>query len=192
MTFFQVPSPDLSTLALGGATLRLLESYGFSADEKYLLVRATYTDDADTSYGLNYGFFIYDLQDRVYVSNLNAQIVGVDNARDVDVVSAQIVGNSSNLTTIALVQTKGSETMRLTSLVNGQVVSSDLIAELTDIENVGIESFQLARSGRFLAVQTSNAQLSSDNQPDTNDSSDIYLFDLSTGVCNSSELCWGQ
>lgn len=182
MTFFQVPSPDLSTLALGGATLRLLESYGFSADEKYLLVRATYTDDADTSYGLNYGFFIYDLQDRVYVSNLNAQIVGVDNARDVDVVSAQIVGNSSNLTTIALVQTKGSETMRLTSLVNGQVVSSDLIAELTDIENVGIESFQLARSGRFLAVQTSNAQLSSDNQPDTNDSSDIYLFDLSTGV----------
>ena len=182
MTFFQVPSPDLSSLALGGATLRLLESYGFSADEKYLLVRATYTDDADTSYGLNYGFFIYDVQDRAYVSNLNAQIVGVDNARDVDVVSAQIVGNSSNLTTIALVQTKGSDTMRLTSMVNGQVVSSDLIAELTDIENVGIESFQLARSGRFLAVQTSNAQLSSDNQPDTNDSSDIYLFDLSTGV----------
>lgn len=182
MIFFQIPSPDLSTLALGGATLRLLESYGFSADENYLLVRATYTDDADTSYGLNYGFFIYDVQDRAYVSNLNAQIVGVDNARDVDVVSAQIVGNSSNLTTIALVQTKGSETMRLTSMVNGQVVSSDLIAELTDIENVGIESFQLARSGRFLAVQTSNAQLSLDNQPDTNDSSDIYLFDLSTGV----------
>ena len=58
MVFFQLPSPDLSNLSLGGAVLRLLEASGFTADEKDLLVRGTYTDDGDPLFGLHYGVWL--------------------------------------------------------------------------------------------------------------------------------------
>lgn len=178
MAFFQIPAPDLASLSVGGVTLHLLESYGFSSDESYLLVRATYTDDADTSYALNYGFFIYDLQERAYVSNLNGVVAGSASARDVDITKAQMAGSADELTTVALLKIKGADEMRLVSVVNGQLTSTDIIASLTDVLNVAIEQFALDSSGRFLAVQTSNPQFAADNQPDTNDSSDIYLIDL--------------
>ena len=87
MAFFQLTSPDLSNLSLGGAVLRLLESYGFTSNERHLVVRGTYTDDGDPSYSLHYGFWLFDVQSREYVANFNEQIAGLDNAREIDVIS---------------------------------------------------------------------------------------------------------
>ena len=182
MAFFQVTSPDIAGLSLGGATLRLLESHGFTNDEKYLLVRATYTDDADISYGLNYGYFVYDLLNREYVSTLNALVGGVNSARDFDITKAEIIGSSNNWSCLALVANKGIEGSRLMMLRSDETVLDDLLAIHTELRDVAIENFKIDRSGRFLAIQTSNPQLAPDNQPDTNDSSDIYLVDLSTSV----------
>ncbi|OUU34876.1 MAG: hypothetical protein CBC09_09800 [Cellvibrionales bacterium TMED49] len=182
MAFFQVTSPDIAGLSLGGATLRLLESHGFTSDEKYLLVRATYTDDADTSYGLNYGYFVYDLLNREYVSTLNALVGGVNSARDFDVTRAEIIGSSNDWSCVALVSNKGIEGSRLMMLRSDQTVLDDLLAIHTELRDVAIENFKIDRSGRFLAIQTSNPQLALDSQPDTNDSSDIYLLDLNTSA----------
>ncbi len=180
MAFFQVNSPDVAGLSLGGATLRLLEGHGFTSDEKYLLVRATYTDDADTSYGLNYGYFVYDLLNREYINTLNALVGGVNSARDFDITRAEIVGSSNDWSCVALVSNKGIEGSRLMMLRSDKTVLYDLIAVHTELSDVAIENFKIDRSGRFLAIQTSNPQLALDSQPDTNDSSDIYLLDLST------------
>ena len=193
MAFFQIPSPDLTNLSLGGGVLRLLESFGFSADERYLVVRGTYTDDGDASFGLHYGFWLYDVQAREYVSNFNQQIAGLDNAREIDVLEVQTSGSSSDLFAVALVEIKGTNDAYLVSLLDGQVVSSNLIQSISGEQlEVKIERFLLSDDGRFLAVQTSNEQLAADDAPDTNDSSDIYLLDLQTNTVSRISYVGGS
>ena len=179
MAFFQIPSPDLSNLSLGGAVLHLLESYGFTSDERYVVVRGTYTDDADPTFGLHYGVWLYDVQSRTYISNFNEQIAGVENAREIDVCEIQTAGKSNNLFAVALVETKGNDDSYLVSLLNGEIISPNLIQSISGEEiDVNIERFLLSDDGRFLAIQTSSEQMAAENAPDTNDSSDIYLLDL--------------
>jgi hypothetical protein len=179
MTFFQLPSPDLSNLSIGGSVLRLLEAYGFTADEQYVVVRATYTDDGDPSFGLHYGVWLFNIDSREYVVNFNELIAGERNAREIDVLQIQTSGTSENLFAIALVETKGTGETRLVSLSNNEIVSNNLIHTLYGEElDIKIEDFLLSEDGRFLAIQTSSEQLAEENAPDTNDSSDIYLADL--------------
>jgi hypothetical protein len=179
MTIYQLPAPDLSTITYGGGVLRLMESYGFSDDERIVAVRATYTDNADTTYGLHYGIWLYDLHTQTYLDNINAQIVTVEYAKEIDVRDIQFTGSSENLFAIALAETKATGDRVLVSMQNGQVVSDNLIHSLVGLPvDINVERFLLSDNGRFLAVQTSSEQLSADQSPDTNDSSDIYLFDL--------------
>jgi hypothetical protein len=181
MAFYQVKSPDLSSISLGGSVLRLLEGYGFTSDESHILVRGTYTDDGDPSFGLHYGVWLYDIENQSYVSNLNEQIAGVNGARDIDVLEVQTSGSSDNLLTVALVNTKGTDSTRLVSLFDGEVQTNNLIQSVTGVEiEVKVEKFLLSDDGRFLAIQSSSEQLAADDGPDTNDSSDIYLLDLTT------------
>ena len=179
MAFFQLPSPDLSNLSLGGSVLRLLEAYGFTADEQDVVVRATYTDDGDPSFGLHYGVWLFDIDSREYGVNFNELIAGENNAREIDVLQIQTSGTSENLFAIALVETKGTGDTRLVSLSNNEIVSNNLIHTVYGEElDIKIEDFLLSEDGRFLAIQTSSEQLAAENAPDTNDSSDIYLADL--------------
>ncbi|MGB1328284.1 MAG: hypothetical protein ACPG82_04820 [Porticoccaceae bacterium] len=179
MAFFQLPSPDLSNLSLGGAVLRLLEAYGFTANEQDVVVRATYTDDGDPSFGLHYGVWLFDIESREYGINFNELIAGENNAREIDVLQIQTSGTSENLFAIALVETKGTGETRLVSLSNNEVVSNNLIHTVYGEElDIKVEDFLLSEDGRFLAIQTSSEQLAAENAPDTNDSSDIYLADL--------------
>jgi hypothetical protein len=180
MAFFQIPAPDLSNLSLGGAVLRLLESYGFSADDRYIVVRGTFTDAGDPSFGLHYGFWLFDTQTKEYVSNYNGVVAGSDNAREIDVLDVQTSGTSDNLFSVALIEEKGTGDKYLVSIQDGVLISSDLVREVSgeDIE-VSIEQIALSSNGRFLAIQTTSEQLAAELEPDTNDSSDIYLLDIS-------------
>jgi hypothetical protein len=56
----QLAAPDLSRLSQGGSNLLVLESFGFSADGKTVLVRATFLDDG-TGGTLHYGLWTHDL-----------------------------------------------------------------------------------------------------------------------------------
>ena len=180
MAFFQLPAPDLSGLSLGGAVLRLLESYGFSTDDRYIVVRGTFTDAADPSFGLHYGFWLFDTQSKEYVSNYNSVVAGPDNAREIDVLDVQTSGTADNLFSVALIEEKGTGDKYLVSIQNGVVGSRDLVRDVSgqDID-VSIEQIALSSNGRFLAIQTTSEQLAAELEPDTNDSSDIYLLDIS-------------
>ena len=179
MVFFQLPSPDLSNLSLGGAVLRLLEASGFTADEKDLLVRGTYTDDGDPLFGLHYGVWLFNVDSSEYTVNFNELIAGETNAREIDVIQIQTSGNADNLFAIALVETKGTNETRLVSIQNNQVISNNLVHSIYGEElDIKVEDFLLSDNGRFLAIQTSSEQLAAEDAPDTNDSSDIYLVDL--------------
>jgi hypothetical protein len=179
MAFFQLPAPDLSDLSLGGADLHLLECYGFTSDERYMIVRGTFTDAGDSSSGLHYGFWLFDTQTKEYVSNFNSIIAGVDYAREIDVVDVQVSGPSDDLFAVALVEDKGTGDSYLVSIQGDQVTSSNVIQEMSGREiDVKVETMSLSADARFLAIQTSSTQLAPDLAPDTNDSSDIYLLDL--------------
>ncbi len=182
MAFFQLPAPDLSDLSLGGADLHLLECYGFTSDERYMIVRGTFTDASDNSFGLHYGFWLFDTQTKEYATSFNAIIAGDDNAREIDVLDIQLSDISGDLFAVALVQDKGTGHSYLVSVQGDQVISSDLIQDISgqDID-VKVEAMSLSADGRFLAVQTSSEQLAPEIAPDTNDSSDLYLFDLDNG-----------
>ena len=178
MSLIQLPAPDLSSVTYGGVVLHLMESYGFSDDDSYLAVRTTYSDNSDLS-SLHYAVWLFDIESQSYIANINAQIAGISDAKEIDIRSIQIAGASDDLFVVALSEIKGSGERALVSLHNGEVVSHNLIHSLSGLPlDIDVEHFLLSDNGRFLAVQTSSVQLAADDSPDTNDSSDIYLFDL--------------
>ena len=192
MAFYQVPAPDLSGLTLGEATLRLLEAYGFSSDESLLLVRATYTDNANPESGLHYGFFVFDIQSQTYVANINALVAGSANPDSLDVTNAVITGSASNWAVTAQVRTEGIATDRLVQVTEQGLTTSNLVQAITGSQvEVQPENFDVSGDGRFVAIQTSDWQLADNDVPDTNDSSDVYVLDTLTGEVTRVSLAGG-
>lgn len=184
MDFYQIAPPSLSGLGYGTATFEALEAVGFSSDEKLLLVKVTYTDDGDTTAGIKYGHFVYDLANEQYIANLN-EILGASPSTT-QITDAYITGRADSWEVVANVELVGSATQILKSysFASGQgVVDHNLIAtELglsSDLE-FAAESFQLTDDGRFLAIQTEESTLAPDLYPDDNGASDIYLLDRLT------------
>ncbi|MEN9315210.1 MAG: hypothetical protein RIS35_1603, partial [Pseudomonadota bacterium] len=182
----QVPAPDLAAVSVGNATLQYLEPLGFSSDGRALLVRATFTDDADALVPLRQGVWVYDVVDRHYVSCVNAAIapaLGVGSA-DFDVRDASLAGDGFAPNVVAQIVARTSpETSTLALIRPDGSVTPDLLAALTGGgTSTWIERQSLSLDGRFLALQTSDPSLSLPGQLDTNDTSDIYLVDLITGA----------
>lgn len=180
MMIRQIAAPDLAPLAIGGASLQLLEGLGFSEDGATLLVRATYLDDADTANALHYGVWSYNVLTRHYTVCLNTLLAEAGgSASDIDVKSAAIAGAGSQITLVAQsVSRSQPDNIRLGLLSNGVLVDSNLVASsLSQPVQPLIERFALSNDGRFVAIQTTSPMLAPDNAPDTNDTSDIYLLD---------------
>jgi hypothetical protein len=182
MAFFQVPAPDLDDLTIGGATLFLLEAYGFSRDESLLLVRASFYDDGVAGYEPRYAFLVFDLQSQTYIANINVEVAGSGNLDAIDVTDAIITGSASSWTVTAKVSTQGVDVDRLMQVTADGLTESNLVQSITQSSSeLKVEAFDLSSDGRFLAIQTSDAQLGSDEIPDANDSSDVYVFDSQSG-----------
>lgn len=180
MSLLQIAAPDLKPLSIGGASIQLLDAPGFSGDGKTLLVRAIFLDDGDSSNALHYGVWIYDLLTHQYtacINNLLADSPG--SASDLDITSAAIVGSGSEMTVVAQTVSRSSpDDVRLELVSNGVLVDSDFLSTAVGQEvHPRIERFSVSDDGRFVAVQTDSPMLAPDNDPDTNDTSDIYLID---------------
>ena len=181
MSLTKLSAPDLSGISIGGASLHLLESAGFTNDGELLLVKATYTDDGDANPGLHFGYFLYDIEEDDYIANINRLAVGDSNASSYDVTNAALSGSQSDWQVIADVKVKQGTYSHLYRLANGIVESSDLVQSVTKQPySVSYERIQVSEDGRFVAIQTTSPLLAPDDAPDTNDSPDIYLLDLET------------
>ncbi len=181
MSLTKLSAPDLSGISIGGASLHLLESAGFTNDGELLLVKATYTDDGDANPGLHFGYFLYDIEEDDYIANINRLAVGDSNASSYDVTNAALSGSQSDWQVIADVKVKQGTYSHLYRLANGIVESSDLVHSVTKQPySVSYERIQVSEDGRFVAIQTTSPLLAPDDAPDTNDSPDIYLLDLET------------
>ena len=183
MSIIKLKSPDLQQLSDGVTTLHMLEGLGFSNDGNTLLVRATFTDNA-TGGTLHYGVWTYDLVSNSYTSCVNSLITGSDSsAKTIEVYDAKISGSDGSSIIVAQSFTKeSSKTDSTLSLIKNGVASlNDTLKTLVDSDiNINIEQYSLSNDGRFVAIQTDSANLSPENSPDTNDSSDVYLLDLLT------------
>lgn len=183
MSIIKLKSPDLQQLSDGVTILHMLEGLGFSNDGNTLLVRATFTDNA-TGGTLHYGVWTYDLVSNSYTSCVNSLITGSDSsAKTIEVYDAKISGSDGSSIIVAQSFTKeSSKTDSTLSLIKNGVASlNDTLKTLVDSDiNINIEQYSLSNDGRFVAIQTDSANLSPENSPDTNDSSDVYLLDLLT------------
>ena len=175
----QIAAPDLSRLSQGGANLLVLESFGFSADGKTLLVRATFLDDG-TGGTLHYGLWTYDLVSQSYTACLNELLApnGVA-ASEVEVVSAMLVGSGAAQTMVVQSAMRTAPDEFGLALFKGSALSDGaLLASFGLDSGVRIERYSLSADARFLALQTDSEKLASEAQQDTNELSDIYLLDL--------------
>jgi hypothetical protein len=192
MAFFQVPVPDLDNLTIGGATVFLLEAYGFSRDESLVLVRASFYDDGIAGYEPRYAFLVFDIRSQTYVANVNELVAGTANLDAVDVTEAVLTGSSSNWTVTAKVSIQGEDVDRLMQVGPDGIVEQNLVQRVTQVSSqIDVEAFELSSDGRFLVIQTSDGQLASDEIPDANDSSDIYVLDTRTGDVARVSLAGG-
>ena len=183
MSLLQIAAPDLTSLAYGGATLQLLEGLGFSQDRATLLVRATFTDDADGGGTPHYAMWTYDLVQRQYTACLNALLTPAGGyPADTEVTSALIVGAGSQQTVVVESALRGTVSGSSLSLLTAGVVTDAnvLFSVLGPDIALRIERYSLSQDGRFLALQTDSNLLAPDAAPDGNDVSDIYLLDLLT------------
>jgi hypothetical protein len=180
MSIKQIPSPDLSTLAIAGVDLQYLEAVGFSDDSQHLVVKATFTESGGDG-TLRYGYFLYDLANETFSLNFNELLFAGSRVNSSNVESFSFQGNADDYTVIATIKDADATASRLVYVDNGVVQSSDVLTEvLGDDFNIVVEHQLLDESGRFLAIQTTDSSLASDLLPDTNDSPDIYLVDLVT------------
>ena len=177
MELFQVAAPDLSGLAVGEPTLRYIEGVGFTRDDRLLLVKATFTDSGDVSGGLKYGYFVFDVDQKSYLADVNQLVAGQGNADAISVGQAIISGTFDDWSVFATVSLVGQDSESLAQVSAAGVVQSDLIALVAGAPFViAIERMKASSDGRYLVIQTSDEPLA-DNPPDTNDSPDIYLLD---------------
>lgn len=180
MAFYQVPAPDLSGLTSAGATLHLLEPFGYSNDDRLLLVRATYTELGASV--LRYAFFVFDLESQDFIANINVMLSGDANVDAMDVVDAAIIGDYNSWTVLARVETVGETDSVLQSVdSNGTIVSDVISSHLGLSIQVEVSNFKITGDGRYIAIETRDEQLASDLIPDTNDQTeDVYLLDTQT------------
>lgn len=180
MTVKQIALPDVSVLASAGATIFFMEAVTFTDDAKHLLVKATFIEDG-TGGAQRYGYYLYDIANEIYVLNLNAELLSVNRLITSNIEALSFSGNIDDYTAIAQVRSADSQTSKLVRLENGEITSADILLDaLNDDFSVNVESFALAEDGRHLAIQTTDPNLASVLNPDTNDASDIYLLDMQT------------
>ena len=110
MTLRAIPPPDLDSISIGAPTLWLLETAGYAADGRLLLVKATYTDAADGGGPQHHGYWIHDLRIGAYTQNLTLQWRSAGgSAAGMEIVDAILVGRSSGYEVVAKVAVAGPE-----------------------------------------------------------------------------------
>lgn len=180
MSIKQIALPDLTSLALSGTTVWLFEAVTFSDDERHLVVKATFTEDGSQG-EQRYGYFIYDIAQEAFVVNLNEVLLDSAQLTTANIDDLVFTGNLDNYSVVAEVSDSGSDTGRLVHYAQGQVQSTNLIADtLGEDFAVNVERFTLASDARHLVLQTTNPNLASELILDANDSSDIYIIDMQT------------
>ena len=188
---FKIQSPILGSLSYGVATLFLMESGGFTSDGRLMLVKATYTDNGESGNKLRYAYFLYDVDKQEYLYSLNERLFS-EQAREYDVKEAVISGTQESFRLLAQIREKSTGQEQLVLMDNVQTISSDLFQPILGAPiDPSIERFLMSRSGRFIAVQTTNPQLAPDADPDTNDVSDIYLIDRSANTVHRVSFIGG-
>lgn len=182
MSITLIANPDVAALAISGATVQLLEAVSFSDDGSHLVVKATFTEDGGQGQ-LRYGYFLYDIENEAYALNFNTLLVSDNRLTSSNIEKFSFTGTIDNYSVVAEIEEAGEPAATLTHLVNGVVQSADVLTDALGVDyDINVEHFLLAEDARHLAVQTSDASLASDLNPDTNDSSDIYVIDLETNV----------
>jgi hypothetical protein len=181
MAFTQVAAPNFNALVSGNANLFLLQALGFSSDSRVMLVHASFADSAVQPTVTQQSIWLYDIESRSYISNLN-NLLTQDPVtfRELDLRNAAMAGPSNQNTLILEYQLRGStEPPKLALVKDGVLIQRDLLDSLLGSgAQVRVERFELSADERYLAIQTSSAALAKEQEPDSNEVSDIYLIDL--------------
>ena len=182
MAFTQVAAPDLKPLVSSGSpNLYLLQALGFTGDSRLMLVQASFSDTAVQPTVTQQAIWLYDVNNRSYTSSLSTLLTSDTTAlRELDLRHASIAGTADRFSLVIEHQMRGSnDAPQLAWVKDGVLIERDLLSSLLgNGAQVRAERYELSADGRYLAVQTSSALLAKNQEPDTNEASDIYLIDL--------------
>ena len=178
MSLIQIPAPNLGVVGATGSAIYLMEAAGFSPDGGTLLVKVTFAGDSPEQQ--RHAIWLFDVATRTYTTCLNASLTVLGLAvGDIDVSSAQMVGLGTQAVTLVQYSIASSSDVSYLAAIRGGTVI-DVWSQLSLDNPLSVERYAVSPDGRFLAVQTQDSTLAPINDPDTNDTSDIYLVDLKT------------
>ena len=175
-----VAAPDLSSLSIGQASVEVMRALEFSQDGRWLLVRTTFVDDVAPA-ALRDVVSLYDVEQQVHTRIYNGLL---GSGHTVDIQHAALAWVGQQAVVLAAYATQGpggGPSTRVARFVDGALQSVDVVEAITgEVANAAIESLALSQDGRYLALATVANNLTP--ELDTNDVSDIYLFDLQSST----------
>ena len=149
---------------------------------KQLLVEITYIDSSQ----LYKSYYIYDTETKTYTVNVS-DYLGGDTV--VSITSIDVAWNASDGVTFAIVYIDKTESSylstttgnRIAIVENGVLLDSDIINTLSsEVANVGINNIYINSSATQVVFSSAANNLV--NYLDTNDSSDVFLLDISNST----------
>jgi hypothetical protein len=190
VTLRALPAVDLSRVALGIPTLIGMETLGSTSDGSIVLLKTTFIDSGfPSASGVRSSLHAYSVSLNTYVAEFTGileQGLSLE-AAGVSVRDARFLGTSQLLAIHYVVAASpgGEDQDRIALLSRGLdgdffVSSESLLSDIIGVSNVSVTLEQIDASidGRFLVLQTPSPVLIDDGL-DTNDTSDVYLVDLS-------------
>lgn len=184
MTLVAIALPDLGVYR---GSEQLMDAQGFTLDGRGLVVRVAYLVGGE----VRHASWLYDLSAGRYTLGINSaislklgQVQGDVTSVEVHDVQAYAAGGKQGLA--VLYSVPGQSGRQIATLVDGVVQDTDVLElALPDADGLVITRFAISDDGRFVALQTTSAALSTVAEAlrgvaDENDDHDVYLLDRPT------------
>jgi len=182
MNFQPIIEPNLSILSESASNIISVAPISMAPFAKQLLVEITYIDSSQ----LYKSYYIYDTETKTYTVNVS-DYLGGDTV--VSITSIDVAWSASAGVTFVIVYIDKTESSylstttgnRIAIVENGVLLDSDIINTLSgEVANVGINNIYIDSSASQVVFSSAANNLV--NYLDTNDSSDVFLLDISNST----------
>ena len=180
-TVYDIGEPELSFISDSATQVLSVMPLSLSHVSERMLTKVAYIDDGQVLQG----YFVYDTQNKVFLSNLSDYLGGNEAVNITAVGSAWF--SAGETFAVAYVDQNESSYLqtdtgnRIALIENGVVTSGDLVEQATEqVANIGITDLYLNADGQQLVFSTAANNLLS--ILDTNDAADVMLLDITNST----------
>ena len=190
MNFQPIEAPELSLLGDSASHIISVAPVSMAPFATQLLVEITYIDSSKS----HKSYYIYDTEAKLYITNISDYLGGID---VVDITSIDVAWSAALGVTFAIVYIDKSESSYLLStsvgnriavVQNDTLIDNDIIETISgEVSNAGIDNIFIDTLGKKVVFSSVANNLV--NYSDTNESTDVFLLDITnTSLQRVSQL----